>query len=151
MVAFINRKWSVDTCNKDVDPGHSWPAVLPSDCGNPAGTGQLLTRVIVQQWLAVCSSWFLSTHVAFPSSAPPSPRTITHSSRFLLHQPYYSSPGPGDFYLVFSLNSLSTLSLHCTFCGLLFSVFILKAFPNRVSQSKWFNFQIYCVFWKSKA
>lgn len=46
-VTFINRRCSADKDNKDMDTGHNRLAELPGDSWNPAGSGQLLTRVTV--------------------------------------------------------------------------------------------------------
>lgn len=46
VITFISRRCSADEYSEDLEPAHSWPAVLPRDGGNPAGPGRLLTRGI---------------------------------------------------------------------------------------------------------
>lgn len=89
MVTFINRGCSADKYNKDLDPGHSWPAVLPRDGGNPASTGQPLTRVIVSvvagslfRLISSCSHG-LSTFSPIFTSDPNTPFQILAPSTLL--------------------------------------------------------------------
>lgn len=98
-VTFINRRRSADRDNKDMDPGHSWLAELPGDSWNPAGTGQLLTRVMVTvvagslfQLSPFCScglSKFSATFISHPHTPF---QILTPSTLLRLSWPRWLSP-----------------------------------------------------------